>query len=152
MRRTWNMINRYSSDLQPDCLIEFPRWRKPQNMPQVKPHQRHPRATPGERRRWTLQQYLILLNSHSTRNPTVYACPRLPVRLNGIARPRRSWQRWNVSRGETRKKAKWELRIFNNANTTSQLAVEGRTRVVHVSCDLLTIAQFKRTQLVYLNQ
>ena len=146
MRRTWNMINRYSSDSQPDCLIEFPRWRKPHNMPQVKTHQRHPRATPGERRRWTLQQYLILLNSHSTRNQTVYACPRLQVWLNGIARPRRSWQRWNVSRGETWKDSDVGIEDFyTNANTRSQLVVERRTWVVHVSCDLLTIVQLKRT-------
>ena len=55
-------------------------------------------------------------------------------------------------KGQDAEESKVGAEDSNNANTTCQLAVEGRTRVVHVSCDPLTFAQFKRTQLVYLNQ
>ena len=39
--------------------------------------------------------------------------PQVTREIEWDRQTRRSWQCWNVSRGETRKKAKWELRILS---------------------------------------
>ena len=60
-----------------------------------------PTSHPWRARRSTGHQYppLFLISSYEESN--CISCPRSPVRLGEIARPRRCWQSWNVSGAET---------------------------------------------------
>ena len=129
--------------------IEFPRWPCHKEKPQVLQHESYPHEPPlaseAENRPSGPSVSTYLLNL-ILRGIELYFLPQVTSEIGWDRQTPKVLAALKRLKGRNVEGQRSGSRGFlHHVNTRSQLVVERRTRSVHVSCDLQSIAQFTRT-------